>query len=1127
MKKTIRFFILGLVVLLALTACSSTKTNTPSLRINGKTVSFDLAGGSFAEGELQRSVSETKNEEVVLPKAERAGCVFAGWLEIGSENANPIFSIVSEEVTSSKLYTAQWQLIEYKVTFVSKLVAGASGEVNDLPKFLDTSYTVETETTLEALENRPGYDFVGWMEEGADESSAVKTAQLAKGTTGDKTVVVLWKPSTYTINIDLDGGEFETAEGSEATAEVKTEYSYKSQEVIEIPNPVKAGYNFLNWSYEEGTVTEVKEASIVLNTQYQGNIELKANWQVIEYPITYYEYGLIIDDLSQSVESVPEETSEEPLAVAEPEVTEVLSNPDYYTIDEDVSFINPTREGYTFLGWVEKPEGEIDISKLTPDTVLAVTDPNYSIKMGTVGDKELVAIWSRNLHFLSYDLNNGSLEETNPAEFIYGQESFELKAPTREFYEFEGWKDLESGAIYNLSFDNTFQDKDLVLTAQWAPVQYAINYMLEGGKFEGEYPAFYTYETETFTLPIPVRTGYTFLGWTDETAEVPVEEITIYQGSVGEKAYTANWQINIYTIDYATEEQYGPRFEPEVVVYQYPTTYTAEEVVEIKNLEKIGFDFMGWVLEDQEYTEAKTDLVLEKGSVGDRVYVPLFKIHNYSVVLELDDGALINEIPNTFTFEDADFTVGAAEKENYIFLGWLCEDGEIRSEVTVECAKAQDVVLKAVWQPIEYTISYDFAGGKEVANVTTYTVETEPFALNSSIKDTYEFAGWKVKGQEGDPTFTFDTSKGGNVELVATWKEQEYNIFYALSGGAFEYADSNPYIFTNYTEEFSLEAPTKTGYTFLGWVEVGKEKNRPVVDYVIKTSELRNDVYLKAIWKACTYSINYNLNGGYFYRGATLNATNYTIEDRAFILSNPIRDGFEFLGWVRSEYSSTDRPTMVLRVDTSAGGDLSYDALWKANSYTITYNLDGGSYKYGNSNPATYTADSSFTLANPHKDGYTFLGWVQSGDPLEAVNQTVSIGPGTTGNLTFYAIYEQTLVAVGEVTKQQTEIIELGKNDIPRPDWVIKAPEAADYHYEKAYASGGDLISNLEKASAKCREYLAAYLSTEVSTVSKSVNGVAYSTLSTEVNTSVRLSEMVEYWEDANGGVWVLMRIGK
>ena len=70
------------------------------------------------------------------------------------------------------------------------------------------------------------------------------------------------------------------------------------------------------------------------------------------------------------------------------------------------------------------------------------------------------------------------------------------------------------------------------------------------------------------------------------------------------------------------------------------------------------------------------------------------------------------------------------------------------------------------------------------------------------------------------------------------------------------------------------------------------------------------------------------------------------------------------------------------------------------NIYTITYNLDDGVA----SNPSLYTEEtSSFTLNNPIKVGYEFIGWTGSNGETPQLN--VTIPTGTTGNLTYTANY--------------------------------------------------------------------------------------------------------------------------
>ena len=83
--------------------------------------------------------------------------------------------------------------------------------------------------------------------------------------------------------------------------------------------------------------------------------------------------------------------------------------------------------------------------------------------------------------------------------------------------------------------------------------------------------------------------------------------------------------------------------------------------------------------------------------------------------------------------------------------------------------------------------------------------------------------------------------------------------------------------------------------------------------------------------------------------------------------------------------------------------DLTIKAKWTVNTYTITYDLDGGTAE---GNPASYTVESgAITLAEPAKPGYTFTGW--SGTDLEgADNQDVTIPAGSTGDRSYTAHWQ-------------------------------------------------------------------------------------------------------------------------
>ena len=106
-------------------------------------------------------------------------------------------------------------------------------------------------------------------------------------------------------------------------------------------------------------------------------------------------------------------------------------------------------------------------------------------------------------------------------------------------------------------------------------------------------------------------------------------------------------------------------------------------------------------------------------------------------------------------------------------------------------------------------------------------------------------------------------------------------------------------------------------------------------------------------------------------------------------------EGYTFGGWF-----TDSECTNAYDFDTAITGGLTLYAKWTPITYTITYNLDGGTAD----NPTSYTIESdSFTLSNPTKDGFTFAGWTETENDEPRI--TVTIQQGSTGNLEFTAAW--------------------------------------------------------------------------------------------------------------------------
>ncbi len=72
--------------------------------------------------------------------------------------------------------------------------------------------------------------------------------------------------------------------------------------------------------------------------------------------------------------------------------------------------------------------------------------------------------------------------------------------------------------------------------------EFAISYDLDGGVNHAENPSLY-YEDETVTLKTPTKENNIFIGWTGSNGNEPQLEVSITQGSTGDKSFVAHWEL--------------------------------------------------------------------------------------------------------------------------------------------------------------------------------------------------------------------------------------------------------------------------------------------------------------------------------------------------------------------------------------------------------------------------------------------------------------------------------------------------------------------------------------------------------------------------------------------------------
>lgn len=360
-------------------------------------------------------------------------------------------------------------------------------------------------------------------------------------------------------------------------------------------------------------------------------------------------------------------------------------------------------------------------------------------------------------------------------------------------------------------------------------------------------------------------------------------------------------------------------------------------------------------------------------------------------------------------------TYSKPTRSGYTFLGWSTWSGATEPEAMFtpgySYTSDSDTTLYAVWsqnQTTQYSLSFDLQGGTGTFN-TLYGGYGERVQIpyTTPTKSGYTFKGWatysggSVSYQPGEYYTLY-----GNSTLYAVWQSSggttQYYLNFNLQGGSGTFNT----LYGVYGERLFIpsSSPTKNGYTFQGWStsSTGSPQYQPGDYYTIYSNTI-----LYAIWGESTQycTITFDANGG---SGAPASQQKDVGEATYIPYAKPTRNGYTFLGWSTSKYTST--------ADYQPGqaytpyGDMTFYAVWEQNvvkTWTITYNANGGENA---PSPQTANVGQSITItySKPTRTGYTFLGWsTWSGATEPESIFTPGYSYKSDFNLTLYAVWEK------------------------------------------------------------------------------------------------------------------------
>ena len=192
-------------------------------------------------------------------------------------------------------------------------------------------------------------------------------------------------------------------------------------------------------------------------------------------------------------------------------------------------------------------------------------------------------------------------------------------------------------------------------------------------------------------------------------------------------------------------------------------TYTNKEAFDgMKSPSRVGYQFAEWSLVSYNYNEDKT-FNLSLSSEWD--------VETYEINIDLDGGTAINR--DSYTIEDATFSLVNPTKTGYTFIGWSCNNSEaLTMTATIAQGSNGNISYVAKWNANDYTINLDAAGGTVSSNSVSVKYDAT-YTLPTPTLKGHTFQGWyngNTKVEDGTYIKTQD------LKLVAKWTANQYKV---------------------------------------------------------------------------------------------------------------------------------------------------------------------------------------------------------------------------------------------------------------------------------------------------------------------------------------------------------------
>ncbi len=526
-------------------------------------------------------------------------------------------------------------------------------------------------------------------------------------------------------------------------------------------------------------------------------------------------------------------------------------------------------------------------------------------------------------------------------------EESDLKTPANQ----SGYINVPAGAEDGVDIDvlamsewelNKFTAKDGVVSTQSS-----ITFMANNGAFAtGDADKFvFTDEIGATVSGVPTvtREGYELFGWSEVADTEPYAAAPTAVPELDTTLY-AYWVKKVDFVFDANGGQFKDGSETFTDAGLVPgKSYTTAPTEDDIKLE--GYTFIGWdkgVPETVPYAESNENYkVTFTAQWALNVTMNFYKDEGDETALNSFDGYAGKEFGET---------VNEPKKDGYYFAGWNPELPTVYPEVTTD--------YYAVWEERTYKINF-FVDGKFKGSAN-YAYDQEVYCDLPSIQAPYGYKldGWHKGSISGDvftegtkmpdEDFNLYTTTSILKDLPAVFMTDETTVFETT------YADFEAKI-----KLPEKGTPTKAGYKFLGWSEQ------------ISIMDDANGKIFYAVWEHLPGNVTYY---AYNEKGEYEIWESFDIEYGEYLEScaEPYMPGYVFMGWAEEGGKEEGIFGDDICELTMGDEEIAYYEARVANSYTVNFNVDGGTDV---TTPQTVKFGEKVVLPSTQKTGNTLSGW--------------------------------------------------------------------------------------------------------------------------------------------------------